>query len=194
MAQFDLDAVKPKDTLNGGQIIRIANRMLFNINNSIVLHNERTAYLALKVAQAQAMNSKCTLTNLVILALFHTLGFFRQDILYNETPFSSDLIFFADEKRTKSKYMFSYYYLEFMTPLKNDAQALEDFNQPFDEVQKKFLYQTDYKSIIYMCARASDFITRNPDTPFPADINELAPGYFDPVLQKPLISLIKTRH
>ena len=181
MAQFDLDAYKPKDTLNAGQIIRIANRMLFNINNNIVLHNERTAYLALKVAQAQAMNSKCTLTNLVVMALFHTLGFFRQDILYNETPFSSDLTFFSNEKRTTSKYMFSYYYLEFMTPLKNDAQALEEFNQPFDEVQKKFLYQTDYKSIIYMCARASNFIAKNPDKPFPADINELAPGYFDPV-------------
>ena len=180
MAQFDLDAYKPEDTLNAGQIIRIANRMLFNINNNIVLHNERTAYMALKVAQEYPMNSHCSIPNLVVLALFHTLGFFRQDILYNETPFSSDIQFFSDEKRTKSKYMFSYYYLEFMTPLKNDAQALEDFNQPFDEIQKKFLYQTDYKSILYMCARASDFIAKNPDTPFPADINELAPGFFDP--------------
>lgn len=180
MAQFDLDAEKPVDTLNAGQIIRIANRMLFNINNNIVLHNERTAYLALKIAQAHPMNSRCTLTNLVVLALFHTLGFFRHDILYNETPFGSDLQFFSDEKRIESKYMFSYYYLEFMTPLKNDAQALEGFNQPFDATLKKFLYQTDYKSIIYMCARASDFIAKNPDTPFPADVNELAPDYFDP--------------
>ena len=191
MAQFDLEAYKPKDTLNAGQIIRIANRMLFNINNNIVLHNERTAYLALKVAQAGKMNARCSLTNLVILALFHTLGFFRQDILYNETPFSSDITFFSDEKRTKSKYMFSYYYLEFMTPLKNDAQALEEFNQPFDEMQKKFLYQTDYKSIIYMCARASDFIAKNPDKPFPADINELAPDYFDPVFAEAFNKLNK---
>ena len=128
MAQFDLDAYKPEDTLNAGQIIRIANRMLFNINNNIVLHNERTAYMALKVAQEYPMNSHCSIPNLVVLALFHTLGFFRQDILYNETPFSSDIQYFSDEKRTKSKYMFSYYYLEFMTPLQNDAQALEDFN------------------------------------------------------------------
>ena len=55
MAQFDLDAYKPEDTLNAGQIIRIANRMLFNKNNSIVQHNERTAFLALKVAEAQTM-------------------------------------------------------------------------------------------------------------------------------------------
>ena len=184
MAQFDLDAYKPKDTLNAGQIIRIANRMLFNINNNIVLHNERTAYLALKVAQAGKMNARCSLTNLVILALFHTLGFFRQDLLYNDSPFASDFEFFSDKKQTESKYMFSYYYLEFMTPLKNDAQALEGFNLPFDETLKKFIYQTDYKSIIYMCARASDFIAKNPDTPFPADINELAPEYFDPAFAK----------
>ncbi len=180
MAQFDAEAYKPKDTLNGGQIIRIANRMLFNINNNIVLHNERTAWLALQIAQEQPMNGRCTVSNLVMLALFHTLGFFRQDLLYNETPFASDIQFFGNDKRIESKYMFSYYYLEFMTPLRNDAQALEGFNQPFDETLKKFIYQTDYKSIIYMCARASDFLLKNPDAPFPADINELAPGYFDP--------------
>ena len=180
MAQFDLDALKPKDTLNAGQIVRIANRMLFNINNNLVQHNERTAWLALKVAQAGGMNARCSITNLVILSLFHTIGFFRQDLLYGDNPFSSDLQLFSNEKKTESKYMFSYYYLEFMTPLKNDAQALEGFNQPFDETLKKFLYQTDYKSIIYMCARVSDFIAKNPDQPFPADINELAPDYFDP--------------
>jgi HD-GYP domain-containing protein (c-di-GMP phosphodiesterase class II) len=165
--------------------------MLFNINNSIVQHNERTAYLALKVAQAGGMNQHCSMTNLVILALFHTLGFFRQDLLYGDSPYSSDLQFFSDQKKTESKYMFSYYYLEFMTPLKNDAQALEGFNQPFDENLKKFLYQTDYKSVIYMCARASDFIARNPDKPFPADINELAPEYFDPQFAKTFNELNK---
>ncbi len=180
MAIFDLEEQKPKDTLNAGQIIRIANRMLYNINNNIVMHNERTAYLALQLAKAHPMNSRCTIPNLVVLALFHTLGFFRQDILYNETPFGSDLQFFSDEKRIESKYMYSYYYLQFMTPLQNSAQALEGFNLPFDATLKKFLYQTDYKSIIYMCARASDFIAKNPDAAFPADINELAPGYFDP--------------
>ena len=191
MAQFDLDAYKPQDTLNAGQIIRIANRMLFNINNNIVQHNERTAYLALKLSQAGIMNSKCSTTNLVMLALFHTLGFFRQDLLYGDSPYASDIQFFSDEKKTESKYMFSYYYLEFMTPLKNDAQALEGFNQPFDENLKKFLYQTDYKSIIYMCARASDFIAKNPDKPFPADINELAPDYFDPLFAKTFNELNK---
>ena len=191
MAQFDLDVHKPKDTLNAGQIIRIANRMLYNINNSIVIHNERTAYLALQVANAHPMNSRCSIINLVILSLFHTLGFFRHDILYGETPFSSDIQFFSDEKRIESKYMFSYYYLEFMTPLKNDSQALESFNAPFDENLKKFIYQTDYKSIIYMCARASDFIQKNPDKKLPEDINELAPGYFDPEFAKTFNELNK---
>ena len=180
MAYFDLDLQKPEDTLNAGQIIRIANRMLYNINNTIVLHNERTAYLALQIAQAHPLNRNCSTVNLVILSLFHTLGFFRPDMLYGESPFTNDIDYFSTEKRIESKYMYSYYYLEFMTPLKNDAQALEAFNLPFDENLKKFLYQTDYKSIIYMCARASDFIRNNPDQPLPADINSLAPGYFDP--------------
>ena len=133
MAQFDLDLQKPEDTLNAGQIIRIANRMLFNINNTIVTHNERTAYLALQVAKAHPMNARCSTVNLVILSLFHTLGFFRPDLLYGETPYTNEVDYFSNDKKVESKYMFSYYYLEFMTPLKNDAQALETFNQPFDE-------------------------------------------------------------
>ncbi len=191
MAQFDLDLQKPEDTLNAGQIIRIANRMLFNINNTIVMHNERTAYLALQIAQARPMNRRCSTVNLIILSLFHTLGFFRPDLLYGETPFTSDIDFFSTEKKIESKYMFSYYYLEFMTPLKNDAQALESFNLPFDENLKKFIYQTDYKSIIYMCARASDFIRNHPDEPFPEDINTLAPGFFDPVYAQTFNALNK---
>ena len=73
MAQFDLDLQKPEDTFNAGQIIRIANRMLYNINNSIVMHNERTAFLALEIVKAQPMNRRCSVVNLVILSLFHTL-------------------------------------------------------------------------------------------------------------------------
>ena len=180
MAQFDLDLQKPEDTFNAGQIIRIANRMLYNINNSIVMHNERTAFLALEIVKAQPMNRRCSVVNLVILSLFHTLGFFRPDLLYGETPYTNEIDFFSRDKKVESKYMFSYYYLEFMTPLKNDAQALETFNQPFDENLKKFIYQTDYKSIIYMCARVSDFLKQHPDEPMPENVNDLAPGFFDP--------------
>ncbi len=194
MAQFDLEAYKPQDTLNAGQIIRIANRMLFNINNNIVLHNERTTWLALQIAKVHPLNKHCSIPNLVQLALFHTLGFFRQDLLYNETPFASDIQFFGDDKRIESKYMFSYYYLEFMTPLRNDAQALEDFNKPFDQALKEFIYQTDYRSVIYMCARASDFIAKNPDADFPSDINELAPGYFDPAFAQVFNELNKNNN
>lgn len=180
MADFDLNAYKPRDTLNAGQIIRISNRMLFNINSSLVLHNERTAFLSMRLAQAHPMQEKCSITNLVILSLFHTLGFLRQDSLYDTNPFESDLNLFGYDKSVESKYMFSFYYLGFMTSLGEDAQALECFTLPFDPNLKKYLYQTEYKSIIYLSARISDYYNKNPDKPLPADINEIAPGMFDP--------------
>lgn len=180
MAEFDLNAQKPKDTLNAGQIIRIANRMLFNINNNLVLHNERTAYIAFTIVKNCPMNSHCSIDNLIIMALFHTIGFFRPDPIYNTNPFSSDIQLFSTDKSIESKYMFAYYYLQFLTPLGSDAEALENFSQPFDENLKKYLYQTDYKSIIYLSARISEYLAKNPEANLPEDINDLAPNQFDP--------------
>ena len=106
MAQFDLGAYKPNDTLNAGQIIRIANRMLFNINHNIVFHNERTAFLALKVAQAHPMNSRCTISNLVVLALFHTLGFSDRIFFTTKAPLAANLSFFLTTNESKANICF----------------------------------------------------------------------------------------
>ena len=67
-----------------------------------------------------------------------------------------------------------------MTPIKCDARALETFNQPFDKDLKKYIYQEEYKGILYLSSRISDFIQKNPGKELPEDINTLAPGFFDP--------------
>ena len=165
--------------LTTGSIIKLANRLLLIMNEDIAHHNERTAYIALKIAQHHPMGERCSLDNLVFLSLFHTIGFFRDDFTYTtypEEPFN----YFSKNKAIMSKYIFGCYYLEYMTPIRMDARALETFNQPFDKDLKKFIYQEEYKSILYLSAHISDYINRNPDKNLPEDLNELAPGFFDP--------------
>ena len=160
-------------------LVNIALRMLACINREAVLHSVRTAYLSYKTVSLHPMNEKCSIRNLVLLSLFHTIGFFREDIHYNYIPRQNELDYFALNKATDSKYVFSCYYLEYMTPLGDEAQCLQTFLQPHNQDLRKYLYQEEYKDIIYMCARISDYWAKHMDSPLPDDINEIAPGYFD---------------
>ena len=166
--------------LKADQMANITLRMLACINREAVLHSVRTAYLAYKTVCVHPMNEKCMPEKLVMLAIFHTLGFFREDIHFNYFPHEANLDYFSNEKATESKYVFACYYLEYMTPLKSDAVGLQNFLQPYNKDLRQYVYQEEYKDVIAMCARISDYVNKNPDKPLPADINEIAPGYFDP--------------
>ena len=166
--------------LKADQMANIAMKMLACINREVVLHSVRTAYLAYKTVCLHPMNEKCSPEKLVMLAIFHTIGFFREDIHFNYFPHGANLDYFDGEKATESKYVFACYYLEYMTPLKSDAVGLQNFLQPYNKDLRQYVYQEEYKDVIYLCARISDYVMKNPDKPLPEDLNELAPGHFDP--------------
>ena len=144
------------------------------------MHSVRTAYLSYKTACVHPMGKGCKMENLVFLALFHTIGFFREDIHFNYIPHQSNLSYFDNHKAIQSKYVFACYYLEYMTPLKNDALALQNFLQPHNKDLRSFMYQEEYKDIIYMCARISDYVMKNKDSALPENLNIIDPGHFAP--------------
>lgn len=166
--------------LKADQMANIAMKMLACINREVVLHSVRTAYLAYKTVCLHPMNEKCSPEKLVMLAIFHTIGFFREDIHFNYFPHGANLDYFDGEKATESKYVFACYYLEYMTPLKSDAVGLQNFLQPYNKDLRQYVYQEEYKDVIYLCARISDYVMKNPDKQLPEDLNVLAPGHFDP--------------
>lgn len=164
--------------LTPAQIIHISLKMLGSINKNITFHSLRTAYLAWKLTET-INDNRLNTRNIVVLALYHTLGYFREDTIFGYNPPDTNIDFFSEEKQITSKYVFSCYYLKYMTPLGDDALALENFTQPFNEDMKHFLYQEKYKAIIYLCARISAYLYHHGDEYLPEDINEIAPGYFD---------------
>ena len=166
--------------LKADQMANIALKMLACINREAVLHSVRTAYLAYKTVCIHPMNPQCMPEKLVMLALFHTLGYFREDIHFNYFPHEANLEYFSNEKSTESKYVFACYYLEYMTPLKSDAVGLQNFLEPYNKDLRQYVYQEEYKDVIYLCARVSDYIVRHPNNSLPSDLNDLAPGHFDP--------------
>ena len=175
--QESLDSLK--QILTAGDILHISLRMLGSINKNITYHNIRTAFLAWKLGQT-INDERLILQDLVILSLYHTLGFFRIDNYSDYNPHDNNIDFYSETKEVKGKYVFSCYYLKYMTPLGEASLALENFTQPYNDVMKHFIYQERYKSIIYLCARISTYLFQHGDSELPEDINEIAPGYFDP--------------
>lgn len=175
--QESLDSLK--QILTPGEIVLISLKMLGSINKHVTFHNIRTAFLAWKLAET-VNDKRLDIKHLVVLSLYHTLGFFRLDNYSDFNPHDSNIDFFSDTKETASKYVFSCYYLKYMTPLGNSACALENFTQPYNDVMKHFIIQERLKSIIYLCARISEYLFHHGDSELPEDLNEIAPGYFDP--------------
>lgn len=162
-----------------GDIAHIALQMLGCINKEITNHTIRTAFIALNIAEAFPLKEGGSVQNLVLLAMLHTIGFFREDVITGYNPHDSNIDFFSDNKAVLSKYVFTSLYLEYMTPIKADAKALLDFTHPYDE-SKTQTYIDDYRSVIYFSARIADFITKHSDELLPEDLNEIAPGFFNP--------------
>lgn len=171
--------------VSAGDIMNIALRMLSCMNREIISHSFRTAYLALNLAKYHKMHEECNVQRLVLISLFHTIGYFHEEPLYHYSPYSNDLTFFSRDISTESKYLFASYYLEYMTPIGRDAHALAAFNCDYDEGRTRGIYQEEYKNIIYFCARISEYISKNPDKTLPQDLMSLDPRCFDPHLIKP---------
>lgn len=177
MASLRISKLSVQKVLTSGQMIRIAERMLEHIDSRLVTHNKITAFLALSLVQNHKMNEKCTVQNLVMLSLFHTIGF------YQNQDFTND---YNNHTYEESKYMFSCFYLNFMTPLGKDALCLQYLMDPYNEDLNKYIYQMEYKSIITLCAAIADYIIDNPNKSFPEDVRQLNsnPEMFDPVYVK----------
>jgi len=156
-----------------GNIVKISIRMLACINKEITFHNIRTAYLALKIGKSYNFKEGGNLQSLTLLSLYHTLGFYRDDSNFTYNPHNSDIDYFSNDMETASRYAFSSYYLEDMTPLKKDARCLEYFTEPLS-LNEENTYLGDYKKIIYFCAQISDFYKKNPDKQFPENIAEIS--------------------
>jgi len=174
-----LRSARIQNHLASGQIINIANKMLSVLNKDLVEHNKRTAYIAFLIFQNYKMPEKCTLSNLVFLALYHTIGFFRTDYLYNVEDFDFSKLF-SDENFIKDKYVYGSYYLEYMTHLEEDARALKYFHRDFISGESDVSYILSYKEVIYFSARMAFYFAQNKDAEFPRDLNELAPNKFNP--------------
>ena len=176
-----IKTINLENILSSGQIIHIANKMLSELNPSLVEHNKRTAYIAFLISQNLKFPERFSRTNLVVLSLFHTIGFFRPDIIqkfYELDQIDNN----ENAEELREVYVFSSFYLQYMTPLKYDAAALVNFDKDYI-AGESFVYRSAaYREIIYFASKISFYLEKNPNMPLPKDLNELAPNKFNPLV------------
>lgn len=154
----------PHNVLTSSSIIKIIIRMLYNVNAKLTLHSECTAYIAMRIIKERKLNSKISKQNVLLLSLFHTIGFYK--FLPNDTSFD----FFSDANF--DKYLYATHYLKNMTPLKNEAEALTYYKQSGNSNS----VMEEIASIVFLAARISNYIHEHPYTALPEDLELLAPG------------------
>lgn len=158
----------PQNVLDSPSIIKIIIRMLYNVNAKLTLHSECTAYIAMCMIRNRQLNVNISKKNIFLLALLHTIGFFKF------SPDDTAYDFFSDDNY--DKYLFATHYLKNMTPLKMEADALKYFNQPV----KSDSLQEEVASIVFLAARISNYIHEHPYTSLPVNLELLAPGKLNP--------------
>ena len=147
-----IKTINLENILSSGQIIHIANKMLSELNADLVEHNKRTAYIAFLVSQNLKLLENFSQTNLVVLSLFHTIGFFRPDVIQNFYSLQT----IDDQSKLeeiREVYVFSSYYLQYMTPLKYDAAALVNFDKDFVPGESFVYRSAAYREIIYFASK-----------------------------------------
>ena len=176
-----IKTINLENILSSGQIIHIANKMLSELNVDLVEHNKRTAYIAFLISQNLKLLENFSQTNLVVLSLFHTIGFFRPDVIQNFYSLQT----IDDQSKLeeiREVYVFSSYYLQYMTPLKYDAAALVNFDKDFVPGESFVYRSAAYREIIYFASKISLFLANNPNANLPDDLNEIAPNKFNPMV------------
>lgn len=158
----------PHNVLNSASIIKIIIRMLYNVNSKLTLHSECTAYIAMQLIKNRQLDLRISRRNVILLSLLHTIGF------YKFAPDETTYDFFS--VNNYDKYLYAYHYLKNMTPLKEDAKALENYNSDY----KQNTYIDEISAIVFLAARISNFIHEHPYSPLPFDLQQLAPGKLSP--------------
>lgn len=133
----------PRNLLNSAQILSLITRMLPQINPSLGKISCETVYISGAIVRGMGAASDFSLKDTLLLSLLHMVGFYH---FYGEnqiklSDLTSDEIYHA--------YVYGYYYLKEMSPLKEAARTLLFYEKKYDSNLAKKINQIEYASLIF---------------------------------------------
>lgn len=150
--------ILPTTVLSAGKCLQIIHRMLAYINKDLASHCDKTVYFSLLLAKESGFDKRFSIVNLLLIALFHSVGFFRFNA--NDSTFE---YFSKDE--SEQNYIFARYFLNYMTPVSEDSVSMVYFNQDYNKKLMSVIPQIEYTSIVQIASLVSDFYNKNGKIP-----------------------------
>lgn len=109
-------------------IYNILIKSLSFINNKIIEHGKKTAYIVLKMLENDKSISKKELQNICILSLLHDIGAFKTELIDDDFEF--------DTYHTWDHSIYGYLFLKECSPLSDICESIRYHHEPFNELNK----------------------------------------------------------
>lgn len=163
------EIVSPGDVLSVDAVLELISRSLYQINTSLALHCERTAFMSVELLRGAGITDRTILQNIYLLSLLHTIGFYRHDPANIGKPMPKPNEIYENEVLASDSFWFSQCYIKHMTPLGNLCEILRFHNLPYNENLKNTVKDYEITNLFFLASRimAATFSENfPPDTDF----------------------------
>ncbi|MEG0830217.1 MAG: HD domain-containing protein [Anaerovoracaceae bacterium] len=114
--------------IDSENIFGIIGRTLGYVNDSLLNHGERVAYMVLKMMEEDGRYSKETIRSGAFLAAFHDIGAYKTEEIENILQFEVDKVW--------DHSVYGYLFVTYMTPFKDMAAAVLFHHLEYDKLKK----------------------------------------------------------
>lgn len=149
--------VSPEQTVSLDAVLELISRSLFQINENLTKHCERTAFIAVQLMRALNIKDQEKIHKTYLLSILHTIGFFRHTPTNFTDPMPTPQEIFLDEEKAKDCFWYSQCYLKHMTSLGSIVEILRFHHVPyrkeFENVSEDYLLA----NILFLASRVSAY-------------------------------------
>jgi putative nucleotidyltransferase with HDIG domain len=165
----------PRILLTADEVIILIRRMLRNIGEHVqkgrcmncIEESERTAYIAVSIAQYGRLAQLMSIKDIYLLSLFSNIGSYR----FILPDFASSITDIPERD-----YTYSYYFLKYMSPLGENIKFLLFYNSKYNPLLAQKVVQAEYAHLIFFAARVESYLRKNNYSYTPKDIEILDPA------------------
>lgn len=147
------EIVSPGDVLSVDAVLELISRSLFQINTSLTLHCEQTAFMTVELLRGAGYKDRKILQDAYILALLHTIGFYRHDPTNIGKPMPKPNEIFQNDSLASDSFWFGQCYIKHMTPLGNLCDNLRFHNRPFNENLTSTVENYEITNLMFLASR-----------------------------------------
>jgi putative nucleotidyltransferase with HDIG domain len=156
--------------IDKSQIIAVINRMLLHVDERLVQHGERVAYIASRIIQGGACPEGVDFDKLIILSLLHDVGAYKTEEIDEMVTFDSD--------RVWSHSVYGYLFLKHISPMGEEAEAILYHHLKYSDYDKTSSRYLNYAGLIFLADRI-DILSQTTQGDFHL-IQEHSGTLFDP--------------